>query len=140
MKRSGCDTIIKYIDIKKSLTPVFLSFIMTSSSQWPSKVTRTSLANRILPDIALVNSPPPKNGCKKYNHKKYQYHKTVQTLRYYRTLCESRHIIALLPTANSTRYLWSNLVCTMYYVLLHKHSTWCRKNRVLFAVGNRAYL
>ena len=57
----------------EKLTPVFLSFIMTSSSQWPSRVTRTSLANRILPDIALVNSPPPKNGCKKYNHKKYQY-------------------------------------------------------------------
>ena len=28
----------------------------------------------------------------------------------------------------------------MYYVLLHKHSTWCRKNHVLFAVGNRAYV
>ena len=29
-------------------------------------------------------------------------------------------------------------MCTMYYVLLHKHSTWCRKNRVLFTVCNRA--
>ena len=45
---------------------------------------------------------------------------------------------ALLPTAKSTQYLWSNVVWTMYYVLLHKHSTWYRKNRVLFAVGNRA--
>ena len=34
--------------------------------------------------------------------------------------------------------LWSNVVCTMYYVLLHKHSTWCRIYRVLFTVCNRA--
>ena len=44
--------------------------------------------------------------------------------------------VALLQTVNSTRYLWSNVVCTMYYVLLHKHSTWGGKNYVLFTVCN----
>merc|ERR1719266_1199403 len=47
---------------KTSSTPVFLSFIMTVSSQCPSNVTRTSLTNLILPVMAFVNSPPPKNG------------------------------------------------------------------------------
>ena len=38
---------------------------MTVSSQCPSNVTRTSLTNLILPVMAFVNSPPPKNGWKK---------------------------------------------------------------------------
>ena len=69
--------------------------------------------------------------------KKHQ--KRLVTKSYFVVLLDSS-ILALLQTVNSTRYLWSNVVCTMYYVLLHKHSTWCGKNYVLFTVCNRAII
>ena len=42
--------------------PVFLSLMVTVSSQWPSIVKSVSFPSRNFPLTALVNSPPPRKG------------------------------------------------------------------------------
>ena len=47
---------------RTSSLPVFLSLMVTVSSQRPSIVNRVSFPSRNFPLTALVNSPPPRKG------------------------------------------------------------------------------